>query len=82
MSRARTFGELRSVRQPEPVAVKEEMRRTLLRKLQARETLFPGILGYEHSVIPRITNAILSKHHMILLGLRGQAKSRLLRARG
>jgi magnesium chelatase subunit I len=80
MSRARTFGELQSARSRERVSVKEEMRRNLLRKLQARETLFPGILGYEDSVIPQITNAVLSKHNMILLGLRGQAKSRILRS--
>ncbi len=80
MSRARTFGELQSARRRERVSVKEEMRRNLLRKLEARETLFPGILGYEDSVIPQVTNAVLSKHNMILLGLRGQAKSRLLRA--
>jgi magnesium chelatase subunit I len=80
MPRARTFGELQSVRSQERVSVKEEMRRNLLRKLQARDTLFPGILGFDDSVIPQITNAVLSKHNMILLGLRGQAKSRLLRA--
>jgi len=80
MSRPRTFGELQSVRSRERVSVKEEMRRNLLRKLQARETLFPGILGYDDSVIPQVTNAVLSRHNMILLGLRGQAKSRLLRA--
>lgn len=56
------------------------MRRNLLRKLEAKETLFPGILGYEESVVPQIINAVLSKHNMILLGLRGQAKSRLLRS--
>ncbi len=80
MPRACTFGELKSTRSKERVSVKEEMRRNLLRKLQARETLFPGILGYEDSVVPQITNAVLSRHNMILLGLRGQAKSRLLRA--
>ena len=80
MSRPRTVGELRrSVSGPGP-SVKEEMRRNLLRKLSAREPLFPGILGYEDSVIPQVTNAVLSKHNMILLGLRGQAKSRLLRS--
>src|SRR5687767_15233433 len=56
------------------------MRRNLLRKLAARETLFPGLLGYDESVIPRVANAVLSRHNMILLGLRGQAKSRLLRS--
>ncbi len=56
------------------------MRRNLLRKLSSREPLFPGILGYDDSVIPQVTNAVLSRHNLILLGLRGQAKSRLLRA--
>ena len=63
-----------------PVPVKVEMRRNLLRKLQAGETLFPGVLGYDASVVPQVVNAILSRHNMILLGLRGQAKSRLLRS--
>jgi magnesium chelatase subunit I len=80
MSRPSTLGELRSSWPAERVSVREEMRRNLLRKLQSRETLFPGILGYEDSVIPQVTNAVLSKHHMILLGLRGQAKSRIVRA--
>jgi magnesium chelatase subunit I len=56
------------------------MRLNLLRKLRAGETLFPGVLGYEDTVIPQLVNAILSRHNMILLGLRGQAKSRLLRS--
>jgi len=60
-------------------SVKEEMRRNLLGKLRNREPLFPGIVGYDESVIPEVVNAILSKHHMILLGLRGQAKTRLIR---
>ncbi len=59
--------------------VKEEMRENLLGMLKARKPLFPGIVGYEETVIPQIVNAILSRHHMILLGLRGQAKSRILR---
>ena len=63
-----------------PLPVKLEMRRNLLRKLQAGETLFPGVLGYDASVVPQVVNAILSRHNMILLGLRGQAKSRLLRS--
>ena len=61
-------------------SVKEEMRRNLLAKLSAGGALFPGILGYDESVIPRVVNAVLSRHNMILLGLRGQAKSRLLRS--
>ena len=80
MSRPRTLGELRTVVSGDRVSVKEEMRRNLLRKLKANEALFPGILGYEDSVIPQVTNAVLSKHNMILLGLRGQAKSRLMRS--
>jgi magnesium chelatase subunit I len=60
--------------------VKDEMRGNLLRKLHQREPLFRGIKGYEDSVTPQIVNAILSRHNMILLGLRGQAKSRLLRS--
>jgi magnesium chelatase subunit I len=56
------------------------MRRNLLCKLRARTPVFPGIVGYDDSVIPQIVNAVLSKHNMILLGLRGQAKSRILRS--
>src|SRR3989304_6433122 len=80
MLQPRTLGELRAFRPAERVSVKEEMRRNLLRKLRAREPIFPGILGSEDSVIPQVVNAVLSKHNMILLGLRGQAKSRLLRS--
>ncbi len=61
-------------------SVKDEIRQNLLLKLKQKEHLFPGILGYDDSVIPRIINALLSRHHMIFLGLRGQAKSRILRA--
>jgi magnesium chelatase subunit I len=61
------------------VPVKEEMRRNLIRKLQAKEPLFPGIVGYEKTVIPSIVNAVLARHDFILLGLRGQAKTRILR---
>jgi magnesium chelatase subunit I len=59
--------------------VKQEIRDNLVRKLQAGEPLFPGIIGYEDTVIPQLVNAILSRHNFILLGLRGQAKSRILR---
>jgi len=59
--------------------IKEEMRSNLIAKLRNREKLFPGILGYDESVIPAIINAVLSKHNIILLGLRGQAKSRIIR---
>src|SRR5205807_1366773 len=60
--------------------VKDEMRQNLLTKLCAGETLFPGVIGYEETVMPQIINAILSRHNFILLGLRGQAKSRILRS--
>jgi magnesium chelatase subunit I len=59
--------------------VKQEIRDNLVRKLQSGETLFPGIIGYDETVIPQLVNAILSRHNFILLGLRGQAKSRILR---
>jgi len=60
-------------------SVKDEMRRNLVRKLRAGEPLFPDILGYEETVVPQIQNAILSRHDMLFLGLRGQAKTRMLR---
>jgi magnesium chelatase subunit I len=59
--------------------VKEELRANLLQKIEAGEPLFPGIHGYEETVLPQIANAILARHNFILLGLRGQAKSRILR---
>ena len=80
-----TLGELRTSNQfPEAClktrTVKDEMRGNLIACLQSREALFPGIVGYEDTVIPQIVNAILSRQNLILLGLRGQAKSRILRA--
>ena len=77
MSQPRTRGELHNY---QPRRVKDEMRANLLGKLERGEELFPGIVGYEDSVTPQIVNAILSRHNFILLGLRGQAKSRILRA--
>src|SRR4029077_17886075 len=59
--------------------IKDEMRTNLIRKLQKKEPVFSGIIGYEETVVPQVVNAILSRHNMILLGLRGQAKSRILR---
>src|SRR6476469_8601994 len=73
-----TLGELRQARLHKR-SVKQEIRDNLMRKLRAGERLFPGIIGYEDTVIPQLTNAILSRHNFILLGLRGQAKSRILR---
>src|SRR6266568_1401710 len=61
-------------------SIKDEMRGNLIARLHAREELFPGIVGFEDTVVPQIVNAILSKQSFILLGLRGQAKSRILRA--
>jgi len=80
MSLPRTFGELKREGYGPGAPVKDEMRRNLIRKLQAGEPLFPGLIGYDETVVPKVVNAILSRHNMILLGLRGQAKSRLLRS--
>ena len=60
-------------------SVKDELRQNLICKLQRGETLFPGVVGYEDTVVPQVVNAVLSKHNFILLGLRGQAKTRLIR---
>lgn len=60
-------------------SVKDELRENLIRKIRAREPIFPGIIGYDETVIPQLVNAILARHNFILLGLRGQAKSRILR---
>ena len=71
---ALTRGEIR--RRP----VREEVRDNLSERLRRKETLFPGIVGYDDTVVPQVVNAILARHHFILLGLRGQAKTRMLRA--
>src|SRR5690242_16507544 len=75
----RTIGELRAsghVRE----TVKQEMRRNLLTRLRAAEPLLPGIVGYDDTVLPQLANAIISGHDVILLGERGQAKSRIMRS--
>src|SRR3989440_251381 len=73
-----TLGDLRrSGARSRPV--KQEIRDNLVCKLRAGATLFPGIIGYDETVIPQLVNAVLSRHNFILLGLRGQAKSRILR---
>ena len=83
MQLPRTIGELRSSEFNKARigsrSVKDEMRENLIARLQNRESVFPGIVGYDDSVIPQIVNAVLSRHNFILLGLRGQAKSRILR---
>jgi len=86
MSLPRTLGELRtspfSEQRLQTRSVKDELRENLAVRLRncPDETIFPGIVGYEDTVVPQIVNAILSRHNFILLGLRGQAKSRILRA--
>ncbi len=60
-------------------SVKDELRQNLICKLQKGEELFPGVVGYEDTVVPQIVNAVLSRHNFILLGLRGQAKTRIIR---
>ena len=78
MSRPSTLGELKKS-DYRVLPVKEEIRNNLIKKIQNNEQLFPGIIGYEKTVVPALINAILAKHDIILLGLRGQAKSRLVR---
>ena len=75
-----TLGELRAQFGPTPRTVKQEIRDNLVKKLETGAELFPGIIGYDETVVPQLVNAILSRHNFILLGLRGQAKSRILRA--
>ena len=76
--RPKNLGELRQSGY-QSVSVKDELRANLIRKLRAGERLFPGIVGYDETVIPQLVNAILARHNIILLGLRGQAKSRIIR---
>jgi len=78
MIQAKTLGELKRsgyrVR-----SVKAELRANLIEKLRAGAAIFPGVVGYDETVVPQIVNAILARHNLILLGLRGQAKSRIIR---
>ncbi len=78
-NKARTIGELRKSGY-KVVSIKTEMRRNLVEKVRRQEDLFPGIIGYEDTVIPQVENAILAGQDIIFLGERGQAKSRLIRA--
>src|SRR5918996_2653102 len=78
-----TLGELRRAIEAGTVprrSVHQEVRENLIRKLREGGPLFDGIVGYDDTVIPQLVNALLSQHNFILLGLRGQAKTRLLRA--
>jgi magnesium chelatase subunit I len=77
-SRPRTVGELKASGY-RPRTVKDELRANLVRKLRRGDTLFEGVRGYDETVVPQIVNAVLARHDFILLGLRGQAKSRILR---
>ncbi len=79
MNRPATLGELKDSGY-QVVTVKEEMRRNLIRLLRSGAPVFPGIIGYDETVIPQIQNAILARHDFLLLGLRGQAKTRIIRA--
>src|SRR5277367_4533626 len=78
-----TLGSLRKSRFSEDQlgqrSVKDELRSNLICKLQRGEELFPGVIGYEDTVVPQVVNAVLSRHNFILLGLRGQAKTRIIR---
>lgn len=76
--RPRTLRELRESSH-RPVDVKTEMRRNLLAKLRRGDDIFPGIIGFDETVLPQIENAVLSRHDMLFLGLRGQGKTRILR---
>lgn len=78
MSKARSVGELQAS-QYRILSVKEEMRKNLMQKIRRGEGLFPGIIGYDETVIPQIENAILSGQDIIFLGERGQAKTRIAR---
>ena len=75
---AKTLGELRRSGY-RPRTVKQELRQNLLARLRAGEPILPGIVGYEDTVVPALVNALLARHNFILLGLRGQAKTRILR---
>jgi len=78
MTKARTLGELKESGYRRR-SVKDEIRSNLIRKIRRHEALFPNVVGYDDTVIPQIVNALLARHNLILLGLRGQAKTRILR---
>jgi magnesium chelatase subunit I len=78
IKKIKTLGELRKAGYKRKT-VKEEIRDNLIKKLHAKENTFPGIIGYEDSVIPDTERALLSRHNILFLGLRGQAKTRMAR---
>ena len=77
--RPQTVGALRKSNY-EVLTVREELRKNLIAKIRAEEIVFPGIVGFENTVIPQLENAILAGQDIILLGERGQAKSRIIRS--
>ena len=79
MSHPRTLKELKAAGY-QSRSVKDELRANLIARIRTGGPLFPGVVGYEHTVEPQIVNALLSRHDFILLGLRGQAKTRILRS--
>src|SRR5438309_5108641 len=79
MSRPATLGQLRESGW-ESLPVKEELRRNAVAKIAAGEPLFPGVIGYEDTVLPQLENALLAGHDVIFLGERGQAKTRMIRS--
>lgn len=78
MNHIKTLGELRASGY-QPRSIKEELRANLIEKLQAKTPIFPGVLGFDDTVLPDIERAVLSRHNILLLGLRGQAKTRIAR---
>lgn len=78
MNLPQTIGELKATGY-QPRSIKEEMRKNLIKKLQSKEPIFPGVIGFDDTVIPDVERAILSRHNILLLGLRGQAKTRIAR---
>ena len=79
MARPSTVGELKASGY-RPRSVKEEMRANLMRRIASGEEIFPGVLGYEETVLPQIENAVLAGQDIIFLGERGQAKTRIARS--
>ena len=78
VQKARTLGELKKTGY-KPESVRNELRRNIIKALRDKKVLFPGIVGFEKTVIPQLVNAVLARHDFILLGLRGQAKTRIAR---
>src|SRR5579859_3992687 len=79
MSQPKTIGELRASGY-QLQTIKQELRKNLIAKMRAGDELFPGVVGYDDSVIPQVENAILSGQDLVLLGERGQAKTRIARS--